>query len=81
MAADEERVETIALEITRYLVGRPDAADTFDGISHWWLARIRLDEGRAQVQQALDRLVQRNVVTRTILPDGNVLYRSADQGG
>jgi hypothetical protein len=77
MAGDEDRVETIAHEITRYLAARSDAADSFEGITRWWLARIRLDEAAADVQAALDRLVARNVVVKTTLPDGNTLYRSA----
>lgn len=78
MADDEDaKVKMIAGEITRYLLGRPDAADTFAGISRWWLARIRIEDATAQVQKALDLLIARNTVVRTVLPDGNPLYRNA----
>jgi hypothetical protein len=77
MADDDAKVTMIAEEITRYLLGRPDAADTFDGIARWWLARIRIEDATAQVQKALDLLVAGNTVVRTVLPDGNALYRNA----
>jgi hypothetical protein len=77
MADNDAKVTMIAEEITRYLLGRPDAADTFDGIARWWLARIRIEDATAQVQKALDLLVAGNTVVRTVLPDGNALYRNA----
>ncbi len=77
MADDEAQVEVIAEEITRYLLGRPDAADTFDGITRWWLARIRIEDATTQVQKALDLLIEGHTVVRTVLPDGNALYRNA----
>jgi hypothetical protein len=77
MADDDQKVKMIAEEITRYLLGRPEAADTFDGITRWWLARIRIEDASAQVQKALDLLVAGNVIVRTLLPDGNAIYRSA----
>jgi hypothetical protein len=77
MALDSDRIEMIAQEITRYLASRTGAADTFDGISRWWLARLRLEEEAADVRAALDRLVERRIVLRTALPDGDALYSSA----
>lgn len=81
MTINEERVEIIAQEIMRYLIGHPDAADTLNGISQWWLSRIRLEEAVAQVELALARLIQRGVVHESILPDGSTLYRSALKQG
>jgi len=77
MVIDENRVEVIAGEITRYLVAHPDAADTFDGIARWWITRIRLEEAMQQVRQALDGLVKEGRVVVEKLPDGSSLYRSA----
>ncbi len=75
--ATDEQVRTIADQIERYLAGRPDAADTLEGISRWWLTRLRLEEASGDVQRALDQLVRRKVVVVTKLPDGNALYGSA----
>ena len=77
MAIDDNRVGMIAAEIARYLVQHPDAADTFEGISRWWLSRIRFEEARVQVRQALDGLVLDGRVIEQELADGTFLYRSA----
>ncbi|HEY2902666.1 MAG TPA: hypothetical protein VGL59_18935 [Polyangia bacterium] len=79
MADGDDPVEMIAAEITRYLTGRPDAGDTVEGISRFWLKGRHHDQPTEQIQEALDRLVQRKVVRRTILPDGKPLYQSAQQ--
>jgi len=77
MANDDDRVRMIAEEISRYLAEHPGAADTVDGITQWWLARIRVEEAAIRVQQALDSLVCEGVVVEKMLPDGSVLYGSA----
>jgi hypothetical protein len=79
MTLDESRVEAIAGEIARYLVQHPDAADTFDGITRWWLTRIRFEEATRLVAQALEGLVRDGRVVEQELPDGTLLYRSALQ--
>lgn len=79
MTLDENRVEVVAGEIARYLVQHPDAADTFDGITRWWITRIRFDEASQVVGEALDGLVREGRVVKERLPDGTLLYRSALQ--
>jgi DNA polymerase III psi subunit len=79
MAADENRTKVIADEIARYLVQRPHAADTVDGIRQWWLPRIRPDAVDTEIRQALDHLVQRGIVVANTLPDGNTVYRSTSK--
>ena len=74
MDFSEDRITVIAGEISRYLLNHPDAADTFAGVSRWWLRRIRLEEAIEQVREALDRLVAQGVVVESVLPDGQVLY-------
>jgi hypothetical protein len=81
MAGDDQRVKMIAQEIERYLVTRPDAADTVEGVSRWWLARLGLDAADAEVEAALHLLVARRAILKTILPDGNALYVGAKRGG
>lgn len=77
MATDEGRIKTIEEEITRYLVQRPHAADTVDGIRQWWLPRMPLDAAADEIRQALERLVARGTVVASTLPDGTTIYRSA----
>ena len=77
MPTEENRTEAIAGEITRYLAQHSGCADTFDGISRWWISRIRFDEALQDVREALDKLLSRGVVEEQRLADGTVLYRSA----
>jgi len=71
-------VNTIAEGIARYLREHPDAADSLDGIRQWWLPRVRLLEASAQIEGALQDLLERGVVVRQVMPDGKILYRRAD---
>jgi hypothetical protein len=72
-------VDLIAEDLARYLSEHPHAADTFDGIRRWWLTRIRVEEADIQVRKALEKLVDDRLVVKNELPDGRVLYRSAQR--
>jgi len=78
MASGEDEgaddIADIAGEIERYLRAHPDAADSVEGITHWWLMRQRYSESVPRVRQALERLVARGVVTRRVLPEGRVVF-------
>jgi Fe2+ or Zn2+ uptake regulation protein len=69
-------IETAAA-IERYLASRPQAAETVEGIAHWWLVRQRYDDSVDMVQRALDLLVERGVVERLALSGGQPMYRKA----
>jgi hypothetical protein len=71
-------VNNIADEIARYLQDHPEAADSLDGIRQWWLPRLRLQEASAQIEEALQELLDRGVIGRQVMPDGTVLYRRAE---
>jgi hypothetical protein len=77
MADDDERVKAIEDDIVQYLSQRPDAADTLRGIRQWWLSRTRADDSDADIQRALDDLVDRGAVTTIRLADGSVMYANA----
>jgi hypothetical protein len=62
--------------LERYIDRCPAAADTVDGIARWWLADS-VPRSRANVEAALDRLVQRGVLSRGVLPDGHAVYGRA----
>ena len=71
--------EGAALEtsILDYLAANPAAQDTLDGIVDWWLLRERVAQSMADVEAALARLVERNLVTKHEGADGRVHYRAA----
>ena len=69
----------MAEDILKYLRDHPLARDTLDGILDWWLLRERYRRGRALVQQALDYMVEQNLVARTTNPDGVTNYEATAQ--
>ena len=66
---------SIAYEILRYLETYPQAQDTVEGITEWWLLEQRIVNTLQQVQASVDELVAQNrlVVRRGL--DGRVSYR------
>ncbi|HUG24190.1 hypothetical protein [Piscinibacter sp.] len=61
-------------DILEYLVSHPQAADSADGVSRWWLARNARAPSQADVERALATLVERGLLRRVELPDGTVIY-------
>ena len=77
MARPNERINVIADLIERYMTEHPRAADTPKGISEWWIARQGYAGSLNDVQEALDHLVERGGLSRTVLADGTVIYARA----
>ncbi len=70
----KDSVRSIAEAIRRYLESRPDAAETLEGISRWWLVRQRLDSPPAEIEAAVEYLVARGELERVMVKD-KTLYR------
>ena len=62
MSSYEDLVGTIADGIERYLTRHPEAADSVEGISAWWLSS---QHGTDAVLAALVQLEARGIVVRT----------------
>ncbi|MEO0997251.1 MAG: hypothetical protein AAFX58_07010 [Pseudomonadota bacterium] len=77
--SDKKTVERIASEIARYLEDRPNAADTLEGVSKWWLMKQRFEESDELVCKALEKLVSESVVERKRNPDGTYVYFAASK--
>lgn len=76
----ETRLQTLQAAcnaIVAYLVQHPCAADNEHGIAQWWLPDMGVDVPLTVVRQALQGLLQRQVVISTILPDGSEIFRAA----
>lgn len=69
-------VQRAAQAIERYLAQHPAAADSEEGIAQWWLPAMGVDVPVQTVCKALELLVERGVVSRTLLPD-RAIYRAA----
>ena len=73
MAISETRKE-VSREILRYLLRHPDAQDTLEGISEWWLFEEMLIRKYAEVEAALASLVNRGFVLEKRVVNLGTLY-------
>jgi hypothetical protein len=65
--------------ILAYLSEHPKAQDTVEGIAEWWLLRQRIRDSVTATEQALNELVERELVIRDEGPDGRWTYRLNQQ--
>jgi hypothetical protein len=73
MQAREQDLTQVVDAILRYLDSHPDAADTVEGITKWWLPAAWCVDIRT-AQSALARLEKQGLVHRRIHADQHVLY-------
>jgi hypothetical protein len=73
MAISETRKE-VSREILRYLLRHPDAQDTLEGISEWWLLEETIIRKYAEVEAALTKLVDRGFVLEKSVVNLGTLY-------
>ena len=80
---DSNTTSELAAVILRYIGSRPDACDTLEGVSEWWLARQRYEDSYSTVAAALALLIERGQAEATRSADGRVVYRAVerDRGG
>lgn len=64
----------IADEILAYLVEHPEAQDTLEGITEWWLLEQRIRHAVAKVDGVLDDLVADDLLVRRHCADGRTYY-------
>jgi hypothetical protein len=62
--------------ILGYLRRHPQAKDTIEGITEWWLLEERIVRAELAIQAALDELVADGRVLRESQFDGRVFYRA-----
>jgi hypothetical protein len=72
----DKEICAVANEIERYLINHPHAADTLFGIQRWWLLMQRYEQAVQQVQQALDYLETTGIVSKAVVDNGRVIYKS-----
>lgn len=79
--SDEEIINAmhVAHEIEKYLQHRPNAADTLEGITKWWVSQIRVEEAVEVITKALEILERQGMVTKTVTVDGKEIYSRSKQ--
>jgi hypothetical protein len=80
MPAHDQRIENVAMEIGRYLHAHPDAADSAEGVRHWWLTHENAKVALTVVEAALGRLISQGVVRMRVLADGTRIYSGRVKG-
>jgi hypothetical protein len=75
-----QELATLAQEIRHYLLTHPNAADSLRGIVRWWLARQRYEQTHENVQKALDHLVSKGLVRKTMLSTRVLIYSLEQEG-
>lgn len=73
---DDYDVKLIAYELEYYLIEHPNAADTVEGITKWWLPRQGIEVPTALVDQALGYLTAKSILKSTANSYGNKVYSS-----
>lgn len=68
----------LAETIKQYLFKHPHAADTLQGVMNWWLLRERYEIAIDLVQEALEVLIQHEVVTKINLHGSEPIYKLRD---
>ena len=68
----EERISELILN---YLRKNPDAGDTVEGISNWWLEMERIDYTIDSVKDALKVLLKNGTVKEHKSREGTIIYK------
>ena len=74
-----KRDQEIIERIMKYLQEKPDAGDTLEGISQFWLEFERIDQTVGEVSDALESLVRTGIVTKVASKGGLPIYKLAKQ--
>ncbi len=73
---NDSAIQQIAGQIECYLKNHPNAADTIEGITKWWLPEQGIEVSSLIVQQALNYLGSNSVVKCNTNLSGNKVYSS-----
>lgn len=68
----------IARLILTYLQRNPGAGDTLEGITGYWLEWERIEISVPDVQEALEHLLRKGIISSCKMRDGTTIYRMSD---
>ncbi len=64
--------------ILNYLQQNPNAVDSLEGITNWWLPQAYKKMDEAKIEQVLKQLIGEGLVRKTPLVDGTILYKRGE---
>ncbi len=67
--------EDIARIILNYLSKNPDAGDTLEGISRWWLNRDKIDVAVDEIAGVLEALIKEGLIEKQTMPGDSANYK------
>lgn len=59
-----EKQDEITTMILNYLQKHPEAGDTVEGITRWWLEFERVEQNVGKVASALERLIEKGLLRK-----------------
>jgi hypothetical protein len=69
------RNKDISQEILEYLRKHPDASDTLEGITEWWLLNQRITDEVIKVKEAVSTLVGQGCLVKIKGTNSRIRYR------
>jgi hypothetical protein len=69
--------DSVAVCILAYLRRCPQAADTIEGITHWWVMGQRLVESVEEVRRSIESLKAKGLINEHTGPDGRSIFTAA----
>lgn len=67
--------DEVARKIMNYLRKHPDAGDTLEGITKWWLQLEKIDESVKDVSIVIEGLIKKGLVKKEELQGGKAYYK------
>ena len=74
-----EKQEEIARIIVDYIRKHPDASDTLEGITRWWLHLEKIESSVNDVSFALESLIKEGVIERQVINGDNPIYKICEK--
>ena len=64
-----------------YLSKNPDAADTLEAVTQWWLLEQKIEYELTKVKEALDELEENGLVKKVRGADSRIYYKLKKKTG
>lgn len=74
MSEGEQRIAQLAQSLLAYLHAHPAAVDSLRGVRQCWFGDCEPEPSSAEVQGAIEHLVQQGQVRRIYLADGSQVF-------